>query len=53
MTAHARHKRRMWVFHGVADQVVAVAIWGDRVAARPKAGGHPLYTEYVGVDHNV
>jgi predicted peptidase len=43
----------MWVFHGAADQVVTVAISRDRVAARRKAGGHPLYTEYVGVDHNV
>ena len=43
----------LWVFHGDADQTVPVSFSRDRVAALRKAGGHPLYTEYAGVDHNV
>jgi predicted peptidase len=42
----------MWVFQGDADQTVPVTLSRDRIAARRKAGGHPLYTEYAGVDHN-
>lgn len=42
----------MWAFHGDADQTVPVSTSRDRIAARRKAGGHPLYTEYAGVDHN-
>jgi predicted peptidase len=42
----------LWVFHGDSDQTVPVSASRDRVAARRKAGGHPLYTEYAGVDHN-
>src|SRR6202161_4635036 len=43
----------LWCFHGVADQTVPVSISRERIAARRKAGGHPLYTEYAGVDHEV
>jgi predicted peptidase len=43
----------LWVFHGEADQTVPVKFSRVRVAALRKAGGHPLYTEYAGVDHNV
>jgi len=43
----------LWVFHGDADQTVPVSESRDRIAALGKAGGHPLYTEYAGVDHNV
>jgi predicted peptidase len=43
----------LWAFHGAADQVVPVSISRDRIAARRKAGAHPLYTEYADVDHNV
>jgi predicted peptidase len=42
----------LWAFHGDADQTVPVSVSRDRLAARRKAGGKPLYTEYVGVDHN-
>ena len=42
----------LWIFHGDADKSVPVSLSRDRVAARRKAGGHPLYTEYAGVDHN-
>ncbi len=43
----------VWNFHGDSDQTVPVTISRDRIAARRKAGGHPLATEYAGVDHNV
>lgn len=43
----------MWAFHGDSDQTVPVALTRNRIAARRKAGGRPLYTEYAGVDHNV
>jgi len=43
----------VWNFHGDSDKTVPVATSRDRVAARLKAGGHPLATEYAGVDHNV
>lgn len=42
----------LWNFHGDADQTVPVSVSRERVAARRKAGGRPLYTEYAGVDHN-
>jgi predicted peptidase len=45
-------KTPMWCFHGDADATVSVAETRDRVAARRKAGGKPLYTEYAGVNHN-
>jgi predicted peptidase len=43
----------VWNFHGDSDQTVPVSSSRDRIAARRKAGGHPLYTEYPGVDHDV
>jgi predicted peptidase len=43
----------VWNFHGDADSVVPVAISQERIAARRKGGGHPLATEFAGVDHNV
>ncbi len=43
----------IWNFHGDADQTVPIALSRDRIATRRKAGGHPLSTEYAGVDHNV
>jgi predicted peptidase len=42
----------LWSFHGDADRTVPVSVSRDRIAARRKAGGKPLYTEYVGVDHD-
>jgi predicted peptidase len=43
----------VWVFQG--DQDIAATLYASRamVAAIEKAGGHPRYTEYPGVDHNV
>ena len=43
----------LWNFHGDSDRTVPVSVSRDRIAARRKAGGQPLYTEYAGVDHNV
>jgi predicted peptidase len=43
----------LWCFHGDSDHSVPVSISRERIAIRRKAGGHPLYTEYAGVDHNV
>ena len=43
----------LWNFHRDSDQTVPVSISRDRIDARRKAGGHPLYTEYAGVDHEV
>jgi predicted peptidase len=42
----------LWVFHGESDEVVPVSSARDRIAARRKVGGHPLYTEYPGADHD-
>jgi predicted peptidase len=42
----------VWNFHGDADQTVPISLSRERIAARRKAGGHPLSTEYAGVDHN-
>jgi len=42
----------LWDFHGEADEVVPVSSSRERIAARRKAGGHPIYTEYPGVDHD-
>jgi predicted peptidase len=43
----------LWIFHGDSDKRVPVSVSRERVAARRKAGGRPLYTEYAGVNHNV
>jgi predicted peptidase len=43
----------MWNFHGDADESVPVALSRKRIAGLRAAGGHPLYTEYPGVGHNV
>jgi predicted peptidase len=42
----------LWDFHGDADEVVPVSSSRDRIAARRRAGGYPIYTEYAGVDHD-
>lgn len=43
----------VWVFQGDSDKTVPVSTSRDRIAARRRAGGEPLYTEYAGVDHEV
>jgi predicted peptidase len=43
----------VWNFHGTADDTVPPEVSRERIAAMRKAGGHPLYTEYGGVGHNV
>jgi predicted peptidase len=42
----------LWDFHGSADEVVPVSSSRAHIAARRRAGGHPIYTEYAGVDHD-
>ncbi len=51
--ALARLTRRCGTSTADSDQTVPVSVSRDRIAARQKAGGHPLYTEYAGVDHEV
>jgi len=36
----------LWNFHGDSDKAVPVSVSRERIAARRKAGGRPLYTEY-------
>jgi predicted peptidase len=43
----------VWNFQGAADETVPVSVSRDRIAELEKAGAHPLFTEYAGVDHNV
>lgn len=43
----------VWNYHGNADTSVPVGISRERIEARRKAGGSPLYTEYEGVGHDV
>ncbi len=43
----------IWVFHGTADDVVPVAHSRDMVDALKRAGGHPKYSEYKNVGHDV
>ena len=43
----------LWNFHGDSDRSVPVLLSRERIRAMRSAGGHPLYTEYAGVDHNV
>lgn len=42
----------LWVFHGDADPAVPVERSRNMVEAVRKAGGHPKYTEYPGVEHD-
>jgi predicted peptidase len=44
-------KTPIWNFHGDADRTVPVAVSRAREAALTRAGGHPIFTEYPGVDH--
>jgi predicted peptidase len=43
----------LWVFHGRRDDVVSVRESRNMISAIRKAGGHPKYTEYPGVGHDV
>ena len=43
----------VWNFHGDEDTSIPVDVSRERIAARRKAGGKPLYTEYPGVGHDV
>lgn len=41
----------IWAFHGSSDGVVPVSGSRDMIQAITAAGGHPLYTEFPGVNH--
>ena len=43
----------IWAFHGAADPVIRVDYSRAMIAAIKKAGGHPRYSEYKGVGHEV
>ncbi len=43
----------LWVFHGDADQIVLAQRSRDMVAAIKAKGGHPKYTEYPGLGHDI
>ncbi|HYR83279.1 MAG TPA: prolyl oligopeptidase family serine peptidase [Terriglobia bacterium] len=43
----------IWAFHGAADTNVPVTESRKMISAVQQAGGHPRYTEYKGVGHNV
>jgi len=43
----------LWVFHGDADQIVLTQRSRDMVAAIKAKGGHPKYTEYPGLGHDI
>ena len=43
----------IWCFHGASDPLVNVNYARAMISALRKAGGHPRYTEYPGVGHDV
>ena len=51
--AAAVRRMPIWAFHGDADPTVPVGLSRRMIAAIEQAGGHPRYTEYKGVGHNV
>ena len=42
----------IWAFHGDADKAVPVERTREMIEALRAAGGHPLYSEYPGVEHD-
>jgi predicted peptidase len=43
----------VWAFHGEKDKNVPVEGSRAVIKAIEKAGGHPRYTEFAGVGHNL
>jgi predicted peptidase len=43
----------IWAFHGDADEVIPVTASRQMIAALTRAGGHPRYTEYHGMGHDI
>jgi predicted peptidase len=43
----------LWAFHGGRDKVIPVAESRKMISALRRAGGHPRYTEYSSVGHDV
>ena len=46
-------KTAIWAFHGTLDQAISVERTGLMIAAVRSAGGHPKYTEYTDLGHNI
>jgi predicted peptidase len=46
-------KMPVWAFHGGRDEIIPVVESRKMIAAMRKADGHPRYTEYRGVGHEV
>jgi len=53
MRAAAAVSTPVWVFQGAQDTESIVQEARAMVAAVRRAGGHPKYTEYPGLDHNI
>ena len=51
--ARESSKIPIWIFHGSADDIVQPKRSRDMAAALIAAGGHPIYTEYIGAGHDV
>jgi len=52
-TASAYAKKvKLWIFHGMDDQMVLAKYSEDMVKALESAGGHPKFTLYDGVKHD-
>lgn len=43
----------LWVFHGRRDDVIPVTESRKMISAIQKAGGHPRYTEYPNIAHDI
>ena len=43
----------IWAFHGGRDKIISVAESRKMINALKRAGGHPRYTEYSNVGHDV
>ena len=46
-------KTAIWAFHGTLDQAISVERTRRMIAAVRSAGGHPKYTEYTDLGHNI
>ncbi|PYS12804.1 MAG: hypothetical protein DMG15_13130 [Acidobacteria bacterium] len=51
--AYRLAKMPIWAFHGARDPIIPVAESRKMIAAIRKAGGHPRYTEYRSLAHEI
>jgi len=51
--AYRLAKMPIWAFHGARDPIIPVAESRKMIAAIQKAGGHPRYTEYRNLAHDI